>query len=121
MGKDYDLERVGKRMPYTTPPDFFDTLERRIEEKTLGNASRPPLRRRMRRKAGIWVTATAAVATVTAVTTLNVAPDDRPQATPSNTELAFANLSAEDQEYFMGILDDDVFFSSDDEIYIDEQ
>lgn len=121
MGKDYDLERVGKRMPYTTPQDFFDTLERRIEEKTLGNAARPTLRRRMRRRAGIWVAATAAAAAMIAVTTLNVPTDGPHQATPSSTELAFANLSAEDQEYFMGLLDDDVFFSDDDEIYIDEQ
>lgn len=119
MGKDYDLGRVGKRMPYTTPPDFFDTLERGIRAKTLGAAARPSPRRR---RAGIWVaTAAAAVATVIAVTTLNVPTDGRPQATTSSTELAFANLSADDQEYFMSLLDDDVFFSNDDETYIDEQ
>lgn len=118
MGKDFNLERMGKRMPYTTPPGFFDALERGIREKTLGDDARTP-RRRARRKAGVWITAAAAAMTA-AVVALNVPTGDAAQVAPTTTELAFANLSADDQEYFMGLLDDDVFFS-DDETFINEQ
>ena len=27
MNKDFDFDKVGKRMPYTTPDGFFDKLE----------------------------------------------------------------------------------------------
>lgn len=119
MGKDFNLGRVGKRMPYTTPPDFFDTLEQGIRDKTLGDDARRPRRRLPRRRAGIWIA--AAMAATAAAVALIVPTDGGLPTAPSSAELAFSNLPAEDQEYFMGLLDDDVFFADDAETYIDEQ
>lgn len=119
MEKDFNLGRVGKRMPYTTPPDFFDTLEQGIRAKTLGDDARRTPRRLPRRRAGIWIA--AAMAATAAAVALNVPTDDGLPTAPPSAELAFSNLPAEDQEYFMGILDDDVFFADDAETYIDEQ
>ena len=35
MKKDFDFDRVGKRLPYTVPDDFFAKLEDDIDRKSV--------------------------------------------------------------------------------------
>lgn len=33
MSKDFDFNRIGKRLPYTTPEGFLDDMEKQVWER----------------------------------------------------------------------------------------
>ena len=118
MDKQFNFEQVGKRMPYNVPDGFFEQLEQNVMvEVTAGNiATEKPKQkaRTVKMTFRILLTAAAAVA-LFFVVTKNM-PSDTTEDSFANVELAYNNLSTEDQEFLIEIYEEDVFMIENEEM-----
>lgn len=109
MEKDFDFNRIGKRMPYKTPESFFDEMEANIWKEVQGGFPNAHKRKtyRLRILAG-----TLAVAASIALL-LVFSPASRKEQTDSfsKVEQKFANLSQEDQAYMLAVYQEDLFMN----------
>ena len=111
MEQNYDLSKIGKQMPYTVPDGFFDKLE----ENVMNEVKAQPAKKkatviRMAFRAAIAVAACIALFLVVK----KVLPQD--QATNiddfENVELAFNNLSTDDQDYLLEVYQEELFLEN---------
>ena len=118
MDKQFNFEQLGKRMPYNVPDGFFEQLEQNVMvEVTAGNiATEKPKQkaRTVKMTFRILLTAAAAVA-LFFVVTKNM-PSDTTEDSFANVELAYNNLSNEDQEFLIEIYEEDVFMIENEEM-----
>lgn len=118
MDKQFNFEQLGKRMPYNVPDGFFEQLEQNVMvEVTAGNiATEKPKQkaRTVKMTFRILLTAAAAVA-LFFVVTKNM-PSDTTEDSFANVELAYNNLSTEDQEFLIEIYEEDVFMIENEEM-----
>lgn len=118
MDKQFNFEQLGKRMPYNVPYGFFEQLEQNVMvEVTAGNiATEKPKQkaRTVKMTFRILLTAAAAVA-LFFVVTKNM-PSDTTEDSFANVELAYNNLSTEDQEFLIEIYEEDVFMIENEEM-----
>ncbi len=110
MKKDFDFDRVGKRLPYTVPDDFFAKLEDDIYNKAVIQKKRKAENRRpfMRVTLAALTTAAAAVILFFAI---GGRYDAHSHVGFADVEQAFGNLSTEDQVYMLSVYQDDVFIN----------
>lgn len=126
MNKQFNWEKAGKRMPYTTPSeDFFAQMEENIWEKVkedylgqkaegknaqevalpkLSNGVHFKLRMVMR---SVIALAAAVVLFIVIDTTLT----KQNKVTTADVDQSFNELSADDQAYLINIYQDDVFMN----------
>ena len=108
MEKTFDFEQVGKRMPYTVPDGFFDKMEENVMEEVRGQkeeASSGP-----DRKKALRIALRAVVAVAAAVTLFFVVQPLWPKSYTDDfepVELAFGQLSTDDQDFLLQIYEDD--------------
>lgn len=126
----FDFKQVGKRMPYTTPDDFFRDMEKNILEMVKENTpksdspkpdSSKPIRILPKKRPFIkmiWTAAIAVAASVAVLLVLNIDFSASHSSLPSqgNNELqmvdqAFAQLSSADQAYLLEVYQEDVFLN----------
>ena len=112
MEQNYDFNRIGKQMPYTVPDGFFDKLE----ENVMNEVKAQPVRKkatmiRMAIRAALAIAACIALFLVVK----KVLPQDQDTATDDfeNVELAFNNLSTEDQDYLLEVYQEELFLDND--------
>ena len=114
----FDFGKVGKRMPYSTPDDFFKEMEANILEQVKDDKPKPvrvqPKKRPLIR--GIWAAAMAVAASVAVLLILNIdfaAPHSSLPSQADNgiqaVDQAFAQLSSADQAYLLNVYQEDVF------------
>ncbi len=109
MEKDFNLDNMGKRMPYTVPDNFFSDMEQTVMERVAGTRSvtlKSTHKVRLMRRMAV---AAAAVA-VLALTFTHWQP---PVATAEaeTLEQAFDRLDASDQAYLMEAYSNDIFIN----------
>lgn len=117
----FDFDKVGKRMPYSTPEDFFKDMETNILEAVKNDTPKPvkvehkkrPLMRVM------WTAMLAVAASVAVLLVLHIDFSAPHPSYPSQTEQelqavdqAFAQLSAADQAYLLDVYQEDVFLNN---------
>ena len=117
----FDFDKVGKRMPYSTPEDFFKDMETNILEAVKNDTPKPvkiehkkrPLMRVM------WTAMLAVAASVVVLLVLHIDFSAPHSSHPSQTEQelqavdqAFAQLSAADQAYLLDVYQEDVFLNN---------
>lgn len=117
----FDFDKVGKRMPYSTPEDFFKDMETNILEAVKNDTPKPvkikhkkrPLMRVM------WTAMLAVAASVAVLLMLHIDFSAPHPSHPSQTEQelqavdqAFAQLSAADQAYLLDVYQEDVFLNN---------
>lgn len=116
MEKEFDFDKIGKRMPYQTPDGFFDEMEANIWNEVKGNqahkiALKPKLRiSRLR----ILVGALSIAASIALVLILYPRHSQVPQPQVdglAQVEKAFSNLSPGDQAYMLQVYQEDVFIN----------
>ena len=111
MDKQFNFEQAGKRMPYNVPDGFFDQLEQNVmAEVQLDNtATEKPKQKTHTVKMAIrTILAAAAAVALLFVVTKNM-PSDTTEDSFANVELAYNDLSPEDQDYLMEVYEEDVF------------
>lgn len=108
MENHFDLDAIGKRMPYTVPEGFFSEMEQNIlKQAGLAKVEKPRSRRGV-----VRIVLSAAVSVAAAVTFFAVFNHkDETQVTEpyADVDQAFAQLSEEDQDYMLQVYQDDVF------------
>ena len=114
----FDFSKVGKRMPYSTPDDFFKDMEANILEQVKDDKPKPvriqPKKRPLMKV--IWAAAMAVAASVAVLLILNIdfaAPHSSLPSQADNemqaVDQAFAQLSSADQAYLLSVYQEDVF------------
>ena len=112
MEQNYDFSRIGKQMPYTVPDGFFDKLEENVmnEVKAQTAKTKKATVIRMAIRAAIAVAACIALFLVVK----KVLPQGNDTTTDDfeNVELAFNNLSTEDQDYLLEVYQEELFLEN---------
>ena len=118
MDKNFDFNQVGKRMPYSTPDDFFAKMQSDIidavQDMPQKNTEIKTNRRTVRK--WLWPVSLSAAAAVVAMFVINMhvlAP--KPSAVSDDiqdVEQAFAHLSEGDQAFILDVYQDDVFINN---------
>lgn len=114
----FDFDQVGKRMPYSTPDDFFKDMEANILEQVKDDKPKPvriqPKKRPLMKV--IWAAAMAVAASVAVLLILNIDFAAPHSSLPSQADKemqavdqAFAQLSSADQAYLLDVYQEDVF------------
>jgi len=109
MNEEFDFKKVGKRMPYRVPDGFFDQMEDRVMSQ-IQQETKPTKGRIFRMVFGTFAAAAAAIALFFVVHKALPA-DMTSEESFSMVELAYNNLSAEDQEYLVQVYEDDLFIN----------
>lgn len=106
MESNFDFNRIGKRMPYTTPPRLFDEMEENVwrEIRCI-----PSVHRRSRLHTGLKILLVAASAGLLII--LNVATHRKPPEAFVQVEQAFARLSKADRDYLLETYQEDIFMN----------
>lgn len=107
MNQKFDFDNIGRRMPYTMPPDTFDKMEAQVFAAWEKDAQRKRPLRILRWSAGAAVAVAASVALLLAVAPKATVPDN-PLA---QIDLAYARLDKADQDYLIDIYQDDIFLT----------
>lgn len=131
MEKEFDFDKIGKRMPYQTPDGFFDGMEENIWNEVKGEllgksddadlsgkagkveqTALKPKRRISRLR--ILVGALSIAASIALVLILYPRHSQVPQPQVdglAQVEKAFSNLSPGDQAYMLQVYQEDVFIN----------
>ena len=118
MDKNFDFNQVGKRMPYSTPDDFFAKMQSNIldavQDMPQKNTKIKTNRRTVRK--WLWPVSLSAAAAVVAMFVINIhflAPNTPTSSSDiQDVEQAFAQLSECDQAYIVDVYQDDVFINN---------
>ena len=119
--ENFDFDKVGKRMPYSTPDDFFKEMEANIMEAVKNDTPKPDKIERKKRPLMrvMWTVVLAVAASVAVLLVLHIDFSAPHSALPSQTEQelqavdqAFAQLSAADQAYLLDVYQEDVFLNN---------
>ena len=117
----FDFDKVGKRMPYSTPEGFFKEMEANILE-TVKDDTPQPLKTEQKKRPlmrVMWTAVLAVAASVAVLLVLHIDFSAPYPSQPSQTEQelqavdqAFAQLSAADQAYLLDVYQEDVFLNN---------
>lgn len=109
--KQFDFELVGKRMPYNVPDGFFDKFEADVMKDVRGQ--KDDVRGGANSKKALRIVLRAAMVVAAAVALFLVVQPLLPKNNTNDfesVELAFNNLSTEDQEFLIQIYEEDDLF-----------
>ena len=113
MEKTLDLEKIGKRMPYSVPDDFFAKLEESVMNEVKVQKSEATALPERNKTVIIAIRSLLAIAAAVALffveqTTLTkhdtISADDY-----ASVELAFNNLSSDDQDFLVAVYENEEF------------
>lgn len=116
----FDISKVGKQMPYSTPDDFFKDMEANILNAVKDDTPQPvriePKKRPLMKVS--WTAAIAVAASVAVLLVLNIdfsASSSQPSQVNNGiqeVDQAFAQLSSADQAYLLSVYQEDVFLNN---------
>ena len=111
MEQNYDFSKIGKQMPYTVPDGFFDKLE----ENVMKEVKAQPVPNRKATVARMAIRAALAIAACIALFLVvkKVLPQDTTTDDFANVELAFNNLSTDDQDYLLEVYQEELLLEND--------
>ena len=119
MEENYDFNRIGKQMPYTVPDGFFEKLEENVmgawnEECGMRNEDTSAAKRAKM----VRMAVRAAIAVAACIALLLIVKKALPQGQDAaaddfdSVELAFNNLSTEDQDYLLEVYQEEQFLDN---------
>ena len=119
MEENYDFNRIGKQMPYTVPDEFFEKLEENVmgawnEECGMRNEDTSAAKRAK----VVRMAVRAAIAVAACIALLLIVKKALPQGQDAaaddfdSVELAFNNLSTEDQDYLLEVYQEEQFLDN---------
>lgn len=119
MKEQFDFNKVGKRMPYEVPQDFFQQLEERVMHEVQASTPAQPRQAKARVLHSTWfrrlvplsAVAAAAIAILLLVPRLTSRQATPPAGSYTQVEQAFDNLDAADQQFLVDAYHDDPFLN----------
>lgn len=122
MEQNYDFSRIGKQMPYTVPDGFFEKLEDSVMEKWIEDAvsaGESDKAGSTKKAKVIRMALRAAIAIAVCFALFLVVKKVLPQGQDTtlddfdSVELAFNNLSTEDQDYLLEVYQEELILDND--------
>ena len=112
MEQNYDFSKIGKQMPYTVPDGFFDKLEENVMNEVKAQPAKTKKATIIRMAIRTAIAVVACIALFLVVK--KVLPQGNDTATDDfeNVELAFNNLSTEDQDYLLEVYQEELFLEN---------
>lgn len=122
MNKDFDFDKVGKRMPYTTPDGFFDKLEDDIWKEVKNDSQEKPNnitatvepQQASRKSAKLHLlmrSVVAVAASIALLLVINMNFSKSNGTSINDVDQAFSQLTTDDQAYLLNVYQDDVFIN----------
>ena len=120
MGKGFDFDSVGKKMPYTVPDDFFRKFEKgvvgRMEEEGLCRQAvsghKTDSRKGRAKTLSLWIVAASVACLAVLFTLRELAPRQLSAGEHlANIEKAYDNLADDDKDYILSVYENDLFFN----------
>ena len=115
MEQNYDFSKIVKQMPYTVPDGFFDELEENVMKELKGSNTPSGESRKARI---VRMTVRAVIAVAACIALLFIVKKALPQGSDTttddfeNVELAFNNLSTDDQDYLLEVYQEEQFLDN---------
>lgn len=120
--KEFDFDKIGKRMPYTTPDGFFYNLEDDIWKEVKDNCQEkndcktatiePRQARSKSAKFHIFMRSViAAAASIALLLVIHMNFFKSNNVSINDVDQAFSQLTTDDQAYLLNIYQDDVFIN----------
>ena len=112
MEQNFDFSKIGKQMPYTVPDGFFDQLEENVMSKVTAQPAKT------KKATVIRMAIRAAIAIAACIALFLVVRKVLPQGNDTaiddfeNVELAFNNLSTEDQDYLLEVYQEELLLEN---------
>ena len=110
MEKEFDFNRIGKRMPYKTPEGFLDEMEANVWREVHDELPQTQHKRKTFRLR-VFAGAMAVAASIALLLVFNPFSHKEQTDSFSSVEQAFANLSQEDQAYMLAVYQEDIFMN----------
>ena len=107
MNKDFDFDKVGKRMPYQVPDSFFAQLESNVMQEVKSEVA---VAKKLRFRRITWGTIIGAAAAVALLVTVNLKSTVNEYSAEAVNQ-AFSQLQPADQAYLLEVYDEDVFLN----------
>ncbi len=122
MNKEFDFDHIGKRMPYTTPNEFFDQLEDDIwremkddfkneEEGNAAAAEKPQVGRKSAKLHIFMRSAIAVAASIAVLFVIGINFSKSDETSINDVDQAFSQLTTDDQTYLLSVYQEDVFIN----------
>lgn len=119
MKKDFDFNRIGKRMPYTTPPQCWEEMKKNIWKKVqpvpaiseAPMASPKPAAKHQTFRLRLVLGISAIAASIALLLLVRPASPTTPSVELPQIEQAFAQLNVEDQAYLLDIFEEDIYLN----------
>lgn len=123
MDKNFNFNRIGKRMPYTTPEGFWDDLEKQIWERIKDEKASVPLlmgdkhssaKSKSIHRLLYTLAGGLMAASIAALFILKIYPAHHTIQTTNDfgkVEQAFSKLSSADKHYLYTVYQDDLFIN----------
>ena len=108
MNKDFDFDKVGKRMPYQVPDSFFAQLESNVMQEVKSEVA---VAKKLRFRRIPWGTIIGAAAAVALLVTVNLKSTTVNEYSAEAVNQAFSQLQPADQAYLLEVYDEDVFLN----------
>ena len=106
MNKDFDFDKVGKRMPYQVPDSFFAQLESNVMQEVKSEVA---VAKKLRFRRITWGTIIGAAAAL--LVTVNLKSTTVNEYSAEAVNQAFSQLQPVDQAYLLEVYDEDVFLN----------
>ena len=112
MEQNYDFSRIGKQMPYTVPDGFFDQLEENVMNEVV--KAQPARKKAQMVRMAIRAALAVAACIALLLVVRKVLPQGQDAATDDfdHVELAFNNLSTDDQDYLLEVYQEEQFLDN---------
>ena len=115
MEKTFDFEKIGNRMPYSVPDDFFTKLEESVMDEVKVQKSEATALPERNKTVIIAIRSFLAVAAAVAlffVVQPTLTKNDTISADDyASVELAFNNLSSDDQDFLVAVYENEEFIN----------
>ena len=115
MEKTFDFEKIGKRMPYSVPNDFFAKLEESVMDEVKVPKSEATALPERNKTVIIAIRSLLAIAAAVAlffVVQPTLTKNDTISADDyASVELAFYNLSSDDQDFLVAVYENEEFIN----------
>ena len=115
MEKTFDFEKIGNRMPYSVPDDFFTKLEESVMDEVKVEKSEATALPERNKTVIIAIRSLLAIAAAVAlffVVQPTLTKNDTISADDyASVELAFNNLSSDDQDFLVAVYKNEEFIN----------
>lgn len=111
MTNKFNFDNIGKRLPYTMPPDTFNEMEANVFASLKQDKRRKNSYLIIRWSSIAGIAVAASVALLLTIAPTMTSQDDL----LTQIDLAYANLSEADQDFLIEISQEDIFLNQEQE------